>query len=100
MKKRFSIILAAALISMLFCGCTNTDENSNVTPSADNTPSVAPSTEITPDKSPENSGVLGEIEDDMENMGDDIENGIDNAIDDVTSPKPSEDTDKNDSSKQ
>ena len=85
MRKLFSVTLAAVMISALFCGCSGGTPSTTPTPTPDVT--VSPSATVTPDEtaapdttpetaSPTPSGMLGELGDDLDDMGEDIKDGL------------------------
>ena len=107
MKKQLSIILAALMISALFCGCTRND-NDNVTASPDtgvtatpgNTPNTAPDTpddsildsdadttdEGIMDMEPNNTdgqGILGDVGEGVGDVVGDVGNTVEDIGDDI-----------------
>ena len=86
MKKLFSVTLTAVMISALFCGCFgNTRPSGTATPtpdaSAGPSATVTPGGTSTPDAAPETAsptpgGLLGELGDDLDDMGEDIKDGL------------------------
>ncbi|MDD6188799.1 MAG: hypothetical protein PUB32_04370 [Clostridiales bacterium] len=91
MKKHLSIILAALMISALFCGCTRTNGNgtTGTTATPGNTPNTATGTpnngvhDNEPNNTNDHDGIIGDIGDAAGNVVGDVGNAVEDIGEDI-----------------